>query len=942
MQGSPPVGRSTSIEMGLSALAALIGLGALAGWAFGIDTLKSGFPGAPGLKVNTALAFLLIGAAVVMAAGAPSTWRRDAALMLTGAVALLGALSLAEEFLTRDLGIDQLLFRDPGGSPLALVRPGRMSPATAYCFVAVAAALALSVLPQRTRLQLPLSAALSAAVAVIGVLYLSAFVSHRGLGFRWGTTATMAPATTLTFGLLGIATLLRTRRLQQTGWALSRASTAGFMLGMVTMLGASELATSFARDMELTTLRVVRIEENLRALQEIRTDMRALESAQRGHLLLGEESFVATREAAKATVRVHLAELAALPDADALPRASLLELQRTIEARLAFGDRLVAIRRGEGFDAARALFNTGEDVTLTQAITSAISPMAIQDRARLDERQRHLKDVTTTTFLLLPIGSFLGLTALLAGLYFLDDGFGRRRRAEQAVERGHAQLQVAFDNMAEGVRVIDERGVILQMNPSGATVHGLIDAAPTLHAIFLQVEASDGDGPPLLEHEWPAPRALRGEFVHNRETRFRRRDDGRLVITEITTAPLPTEPGQPRQVILTSHDVTERKLAEAAAHASRERLDRVVDNLSAGVLIHGLTADTVHWNRAALEMYELSKEAASGMAREDYIKIFEFSTLDGKVLPYSEWPMSRVLRGEVLQRVELRVRRFDRDWQRVFAYAGAAVRESGGSPLVFITVIDITARQHAEAELQRLNAELEGRVAQRTDELSAKARELESFCYSVSHDLKAPLRGIDGYSRLLAEEYGDKLDDDGRMFIGNVRTATAQMSTLIDDLLAYSQQERRTLMPTRIPLRQFVADKISRRRADLAGVTLHVEVEDVAVRADRDGLAMALRNLIDNAVKFSARSSQPTITISSRTQGDRCVLSVQDNGTGFDMRFYDKIFEIFQRLHRAEDYPGTGIGLALVRKAMERMGGKVWAESSAGNGATFHLELERA
>jgi signal transduction histidine kinase len=169
-----------------------------------------------------------------------------------------------------------------------------------------------------------------------------------------------------------------------------------------------------------------------------------------------------------------------------------------------------------------------------------------------------------------------------------------------------------------------------------------------------------------------------------------------------------------------------------------------------------------------------------------------------------------------------------------------------------------------------------------------------------------------------------------------------QMNMLIDDLLAYSQQERRTLAPIRIALRQFVADKLARRRADLAGTTLDVDVEDVFVRADRDGLSIALRNLLDNAVKFSARSAQPTLTIRSRSSGDRCVLSVQDNGTGFDMRFYDKIFEIFQRLHRAEDYPGTGVGLALVRKAMERMGGRVWAESSAGNGATFYLELARA
>jgi len=178
------------------------------------------------------------------------------------------------------------------------------------------------------------------------------------------------------------------------------------------------------------------------------------------------------------------------------------------------------------------------------------------------------------------------------------------------------------------------------------------------------------------------------------------------------------------------------------------------------------------------------------------------------------------------------------------------------------------------------------------------------------------------------------------MFIGNVRKATAQMNSLIEDLLAYSQQERRTFVAARIRLREFVDGQIAQRASDLSGVRLNVDVQDVPVRADREGLAMAVRNLIDNAIKFSARSMPPVVDIRSQSVGGRCILSIVDNGSGFDMRYYAKIFDIFQRLHRAEDYPGTGIGLALVHKAMERMGGRVWAESEVGKGAAFHLELE--
>ncbi len=186
------------------------------------------------------------------------------------------------------------------------------------------------------------------------------------------------------------------------------------------------------------------------------------------------------------------------------------------------------------------------------------------------------------------------------------------------------------------------------------------------------------------------------------------------------------------------------------------------------------------------------------------------------------------------------------------------------------------------------------------------------------------------------------------MFIGNVRTAAAQMNELIDDLLAYSQQERRTWKPTRVRVRGLVEDLLARRHATAAGQPgvdvdcVDVAIDDLVVQADREGLEMALRNLVDNALKFSARSQPPRVQIRSAVLDGRVVLSVEDNGTGFDMRYHDRMFEIFQRLHRAEDYPGTGIGLALVRKAMERMSGRVWAEGRPGEGSVFHLELAAA
>ena len=275
--------------------------------------------------------------------------------------------------------------------------------------------------------------------------------------------------------------------------------------------------------------------------------------------------------------------------------------------------------------------------------------------------------------------------------------------------------------------------------------------------------------------------------------------------------------------------------------------------------------------------------------------------------------------------------------------SSAEMIELGGQPCVLVASSDITERKRAEEALNQLNAELEQRVADRTAALDAKARELETFAYSVAHDLKAPLRGIEGYSRLLLEDHLDGLDEEGRAFLGAIRRSTERMNQLIDDLLAYSRIERRALSAEPIELRPFIETLVEERRSELEErkIILTMEVNGGVVVADAEGLSQALRNYLDNAIKFTCGSTEPRIEVGAEETENLCRLWVRDNGVGFDMKYHDRIFEIFQRLHRLEDYPGTGVGLAIVRKAMERMGGRAWAESGVGRGATFYLELTK-
>ncbi|MGH7399074.1 MAG: GAF domain-containing protein, partial [Candidatus Rokuibacteriota bacterium] len=243
-------------------------------------------------------------------------------------------------------------------------------------------------------------------------------------------------------------------------------------------------------------------------------------------------------------------------------------------------------------------------------------------------------------------------------------------------------------------------------------------------------------------------------------------------------------------------------------------------------------------------------------------------------------------------------------------------------------------------QVKRQAIELEQRVQERTRELESVNRELEAFTHTVSHDLKAPLRGMAGFAQALEEDYAERLDEPGRQFLSRIRAAADRMGQLIDDLLQYSRIQQRAvarrpvaLGPLLGPLLEDLADEIEAR-----GLTVTQDLAVAEVTGERQGLQEALANLLSNAVKFSSKQGGP-IAVRSYREGDQVVIAVADQGVGFDMQYHDRIFGIFERLHRQEDYPGTGVGLAIVRKVAERHGGRAWAESEIGKGSTFFLAL---
>jgi signal transduction histidine kinase len=383
-------------------------------------------------------------------------------------------------------------------------------------------------------------------------------------------------------------------------------------------------------------------------------------------------------------------------------------------------------------------------------------------------------------------------------------------------------------------------------------------------------------------------------------------------------------------------EITARKQAEVEIRETGDRLHLATKAGNMGIWDWNLLTNELTWDQMMYELYGIPKDQFGGAYKA------WTACVHPEDFPRSEKEVQMAIRGEKPFDTEFRVIWPDRSIRTIRASA-LVQQDVEGRPIRMVGINhDITAHKRDEEEVRRLNEDLEKRVRERTAQLEAVNRELESFSYSVSHDLRAPLRSIDGFSESVLAKYRNILDEPGRNDLHRVRAAAQRMGHLIDDLLQLARLSRAQVQLTEVDLSAEAAAVVASLRQLDGGRTVEVIIQEkLTAKADPALIQVLLQNLLDNAWKFTSKNPASRIEMgkTETTRGE--AFFIRDNGVGFDMAYANKLFGAFQRLHGQGEFPGTGIGLATAQRIVHRHGGEIWGEGIVDKGAVFYFTLER-
>jgi PAS domain S-box-containing protein len=927
--------RSRLIALSAGVLVCVLGGVALIGWWFNIEPLKCIIPGSTSMKPNIAAGMFLCGAALALLSRKNIDKRLRCAIGTVALVVIaLGAASLAENFFNWDLRIDHWLLREAPGA-VGTLHPGRMFATTALCFFLMGGALFTASELVAMRLRFPLAAGLSAALIVIGVLSLAGFCLEALFGPAWNVLGMSVSGVSAAVGFLllgsGLLELLLTKR--GLAWRLDAWTTAGFAIGVLLMFVVAAASFTYTKRILVTNNLVTHRQEVLRELQQVMIGIEDLASSERVFIIVGDEHLLKDRQSTKAAVRQSISDVRKLTADNPNQQRNLDRLEPLIAQRINWEERVIEVGRQQDLSAARQMVATGPGLKSSDEIFGLLKEMRNEEYRLFDADRRQVEAASTTTFLLLPLGVFLSLAILSVGVFFLNAGVTEQALGEKALRESESQLHTIVENLDEGLVVSDLDGRLLQWNRAALELHGY-SSSDQDRRLFTELvdtfELSTLDNECVPVEQWPLARILRGEEVHDLELRVRRAGSDWQRTFHYGGTLVQDANEQPLMAIVTIGDITDRKRAEEMLRGSEERYRELFESNPNPMWVYELeTLSFLAVNAAAVRHYGYSQDEFLAMAIKDIrppedipVLMDDLSGENGGSNKSSQW-RHRKKDGALID-VEIT--------SHELLWLGRAAK------LVLIT--DITKRKQAEQEIRQLNAELEERVVKRTAELEVANKELEAFSYSVSHDLRAPLRAVDGFSQAVLEDYGEQLPEEGQRYLQTIRQGAQRMGALIDDLLTFSRLSRLPLNKQAVETARLVHGSLEELDSERRERKIDMRIGELPrCHGDPALLKQVWMNLLSNALKYTRKRETAIIEVGCQSDNGEDIYFVRDNGTGFDMQYAHKLFGVFQRLHRADEFEGTGVGLAIIQRIIQRHGGRIWAEAAVDLGATFHFTL---
>jgi PAS domain S-box-containing protein len=495
-----------------------------------------------------------------------------------------------------------------------------------------------------------------------------------------------------------------------------------------------------------------------------------------------------------------------------------------------------------------------------------------------------------------------------------------------------AYYAAVLDSSDDAIVSKDLNGIILSWNPGAARMFGYTAEEAIGRPVSILIpRGREDEEPAILE------RVRRGERIDHYETVRQRKDGSRLTIS-LTVSPIRDDHGRIIGASKIARDITDRKRAEDL----RRHFAAIVESSDDAIIGKDLNGIIQSWNQGAQRIFGYTEAEAVGQP----VTIL----IPAGLLDEEPQVLARIRRGDRIDHYETIRQRKDGSLIQI-SLTVSPIKDDKGNVIGASKIArDITARKQAEEalrvakeELAGINETLERRVEERTASLREAMAQMEEFSYTVSHDLRAPARAMRGYAEIVLGEFGQTLDPQAKDYLERIIRGGDRMDRLVQDVLTYSRLRRRELVLQPVPLDRVVSDVI-RQYPSLQhpNASLTIQAPLLPVRAYEPSLAQAVSNLLTNAAKFVAPGKLPRITVRTEPRGDKVRLWVEDNGIGIPPEHQHRIFGIFERLPTALPYEGTGIGLAIVRKAVEKMGGEVGLESKGVPGARFWVELPAA